>query len=58
MVEEFLEKLAILCDEYNAQFDYTTDDDGIHINVEGKEVFIGFLDESASRELRNYINKR
>lgn len=41
--KEFLNKLADLCDQYDARFSYTTDDDGIHIDVGGVEVFSGWL---------------
>ena len=41
--QEFLTKLACLCEEYNATFSYTTNDDGIHIRVDGTEVFVGWL---------------
>ena len=41
---DFLEKLALLSQEYNATFGYTTDDDGIHIELDRVEVFRGFLD--------------
>ena len=53
--KEFLLKLADPCEEYDASFDYTTDDDGIHISVDGREVFVGFLID-ASKELRKAIS--
>ena len=46
---DFLEKLAQLCDEYDAGFDYTNEDDGIHIEIgatepgDGEEVYRGWL---------------
>ncbi len=43
--QEFLTKLACLCEEYNATFSYTTSDDGIHIAVDGTEVFFGWLSD-------------
>jgi hypothetical protein len=45
---EFLDKLASLCDEYSDGFRYTRDDDGIHIDIdecgdgESVEVFSGW----------------
>lgn len=48
----FLNKLADLCEEYEAEFGYITDDEGIHINVDGEEIFVGFLYD-APKELRN-----
>lgn len=51
--KEFLLKLADLCEEYGATFDYTTEDDGIHISVDGgREVFVGHLLD-APKELRD-----
>lgn len=53
MKEEFLEELAQLCEKYKAAFGYTTDDDGIHIELDGEEVFAGYLfEETAAEELR------
>lgn len=43
MKNEFLEKLANLCEQYDAAFSYTTDDDGIHIELSGQEIFVGYL---------------
>lgn len=41
---EFIFKLATLCEEYGASFGYTTDDDGIHIAIDGgREVFVGYM---------------
>ena len=50
----FLEKLADLCEQYDADFYYTIDDDGIHIIVDGNECFVGFCIGSAhfSKQLR------
>jgi len=53
---EFLTKLAKLCKKYDATFDYTIDDDGIHINLADKEIFIGYLERDAAEELRKAIN--
>ena len=52
--KEFLLKLAALCEEYDASFNFTTDDDGIHISVGGGEVYVGFLID-APKELRDAI---
>ena len=46
---EFLEKLATLIEEHNAALSYTTDDDGIHIYINGgcifgDEIFSGYID--------------
>lgn len=43
MKNEFLAKLADLCDEYKAEFAYTNNDDGIHILLDDEPVFVGFL---------------
>ena len=49
--KEFLNKLADLVEQYDASFEYTTDDDGIHISVEGDEVFGDFLHCQDAAEL-------
>lgn len=50
---QFLLKLAALCEEYRAEFSYTTDDNGVHITLDGQEVFVGFLvDGYAVNDLR------
>ncbi|MCP3966604.1 MAG: hypothetical protein GY718_09680 [Lentisphaerae bacterium] len=50
---EFLEKLATLCEKYKATIGYTIDDDGIHIDLDYKEIFCGFLSfEDAPTVLR------
>jgi len=41
---EFLKKLNQLLQEYKAEIGYTIDDDGIHISVDGKTCFVGWLD--------------
>ena len=52
----FMEKLSLLCDEYKAEFSHTEDDDGIHISLDGNEVFAGFLpEEGADRKLREAL---
>lgn len=50
---EFLLKLADLCEEYMADFGYTSQDDGIHIDLDGREVFVGWISQgSGPAELR------
>jgi hypothetical protein len=39
---EFLFKLSDLCNEYKAEFNYTNEDDGIHVVVAEEDVCIGF----------------
>ena len=56
MSNKFLEKLALLCEQFNAVFFYTTDDDGIHIALNGQKVFVGYLHSNAAKELRNSDN--
>ena len=46
--QEFLEKLHALIQEYDVEFEYTIDDDGIHISVGGDECFVGWLYSDAS----------
>lgn len=41
--KEFLVQLAQLLDEYDASLGNPTDDNGIHIEVQGAEVFVGHL---------------
>lgn len=48
---EFLQRLASLCNQYEATLRYTTADDGIHIEVDGAEVFAGYLDERPAVQL-------
>lgn len=38
----FLLDFAALCDKYKPDFFYTTEDDGVHIVVDGAEVFCGY----------------
>lgn len=47
----FLNALADLVEEYKADISYTTDDDGIHIELYGNKVFSGYLcfDDSAEK---------
>ena len=54
---EFLEKFAKLCEEYDATFAYNADDDGIHIFLGIDEIFCGYLNgeylgNSPSEQLR------
>lgn len=51
--KEFLAKLADLLDEYDASLTYTSADDGIHIELQGTEVFTGFMPDTT--ELREAI---
>lgn len=59
---DFLEALANLIDQFGAKFTYTNDDDGIHIVLNGEEVFVGFLafDDSAKalRSAKNIGGKK
>jgi hypothetical protein len=52
---EFLSKLADLCDEYNAGFTYTKDDDGIHVLIDGIDVFADYLDMDAAGTIRKAL---
>jgi hypothetical protein len=47
----FLEELATLCEKYKATFSYSTNDNGIHICLDGKEVFSGFIDDFYASDL-------
>ncbi len=40
---EFLEKLASLCEKYKATIGYSMNDDGIHIELNYEEIFSGWL---------------
>ena len=46
---QFLAALADLCEKYTARFSYGIDDDGIHIEADGDEVFVGFLNDAAGQ---------
>lgn len=50
---EFLLKLADLCDEYKAEFTDTGDGDGIHITLDGREIFVGWIQPWAGDPLRD-----
>lgn len=52
--KEFLLIPAAIHEDSDALPDYTTDDDGIHISVGGREVYVGFLID-APKELRNVV---
>jgi hypothetical protein len=42
--KKFLRALARLCRKYNAGIAYTTDDDGIHVDLPGeRDICIGFV---------------
>lgn len=57
----FLIRLASLVDEFNAEFSYTDDDDGIHISMPSgdshpvytDEIFVGLI--SSGDDLRNHL---
>lgn len=53
---EFLAKLADLCEEYNAGISYSWRDDGIHIAVDGKVVFVGWLHNQPWTKIRADIS--
>lgn len=55
---DFLKKLADLCDEYNAGFTYTTDDDGTHILVDGNDIFAGYIDTNAAAIFRKALSSK
>ena len=51
----FLERLADLCEEYDADIFYTNNDDGIHISLggeDGEEVFVNSDFGNLAEELR------
>lgn len=56
--KEFLAKLAILLDEYDASLGYTTDDDGIHVQVQGTEVFVGHLTDGSALRVASGLPAR
>jgi len=41
-MNQFLEELAALLRKYEAKLSYTTDDDGIHVQIGNEDVCIGF----------------
>jgi hypothetical protein len=50
---KFLLKLADLCEQHKAEFLYTTDDNGIHITLDRRKVYVGFIfSGSGPRDLR------
>ncbi len=55
----FLLELSSLLEKNKATIFYTNDDDGIHIESSGEELFIGWLfDDDAGKELYNNVIKR
>ncbi|MDP1772425.1 hypothetical protein [Methylobacter tundripaludum] len=55
---EFLKKLADLCDEYNAGFTYTNNDDGTHVLVDGDDIFADHLDTDAAGMFRKTLSSK
>ena len=56
---EFLLKLADLMESHKASFCYTTRDDGIHVELDGCEVFIGwFFEDNAPQRKPNVVAER
>lgn len=55
----FLLELSSLLEKNKATIYYTNDDDGIHIESNGEEIFVGYLSEAdAGKELYNNVIKR
>lgn len=54
--KEFLLKLADLIEEYTAEISYTTDDDGVHVVVDGRDIYHGFGPDP--QEMRAVIKAR
>lgn len=52
----FLSSLLCLMEVFEATMSYTNGDDGIHIEVAGKEVFAGFLDDGLD-DLKRAVRK-
>lgn len=50
--KRFLVALADICEKYDATFFYTTDDDGIHIELGEEEIFCEFMVFEVPAELR------
>ena len=48
--ESFLIDLVVLLDRYDADFHYTTDDDGVHFIFEGKNPTPRFRGRAALKE--------
>ena len=55
--KKFLMDLADLLRRFNATLTYTTDDDGIHITLNGKELFCGFLHIDPYKEILKHLGK-
>lgn len=53
--EQFMTKLADLIETYNASLKYTTDDDGIHISVDGVVIFADFLSNDNGQKNANTL---
>lgn len=49
--ENFLIELAVFLDRYDADFHYTTDDDGVHFTIEGKDVTAGLFGRESLKKL-------
>lgn len=41
--QEFINKLVSLLGEYNVEIFYTTDDDGLHLSMDGEEFYVSWL---------------
>ncbi len=49
---QFFLRFADLCEEFNVDISYTSYDDGIHIAVDGEEVYVGWdCDANGFRQL-------
>jgi hypothetical protein len=55
--KRFLLQLADLCEKYNAEFNYTNNDDGIHITVDEEEIYVGYLSDDFTKDLREVAHK-
>jgi hypothetical protein len=53
---EALRALADVYEKYNVDLRYTSEDDGIHIRIDGKDIYNGWLDHPA-QELRDEANR-
>ena len=52
---KFLKEFLEFCKKHKAEFYYTTDDDGIHIAVDGVEVYVGLLEDDL-KSLESAVN--
>jgi len=41
-MEQFIKKLALLCNEYQAGFGYSTNDDGVLVTIGDESISIGW----------------